>query len=174
MKEALEYADSMKDPQSLQRAGLKKWLEKTADEFKTSKSLHDKIESKGLEILKHAITGPALAGYVYPYIRDGSQVENLHKLVEDMINKLLDNFKKSPGQQAALDRFIKDLLTRAVEDEHAVIGRLVRDKLESFSNEMLVDLIEDKAGDDLQIIRINGSVVGGIVGMALYLLTFWI
>ena len=39
---------------------------------------------------------------------------------------------------------------------------------------MIVNLIESKVGNDLQMIRINGSVVGGLVGMAVFLLTFWI
>jgi uncharacterized membrane-anchored protein YjiN (DUF445 family) len=35
-------------------------------------------------------------------------------------------------------------------------------------------MIEERAGNDLQIIRINGSVVGGLTGMLVFLLTFWI
>jgi len=38
---------------------------------------------------------------------------------------------------------------------------------------MLIDFVETRAGNDLQMIRINGSVVGGLVGMLIFLLTFW-
>jgi uncharacterized membrane-anchored protein YjiN (DUF445 family) len=31
-----------------------------------------------------------------------------------------------------------------------------------------VQLIEEHAGDDLQFIRVNGTVVGGLAGLALY------
>jgi len=33
-----------------------------------------------------------------------------------------------------------------------------------------VTFVEDKVQDDLQMIRINGSVVGALVGMGLYVL----
>jgi uncharacterized membrane-anchored protein YjiN (DUF445 family) len=88
--------------------------------------------------------------------------------------KLVDNFRNSREDQAALDAYVKKALTGIIEENHSFIGSMVRQKLDKFSNDMLVELIEDKAGDDLQIIRINGSVVGGLVGLAIFLLTFWI
>jgi uncharacterized membrane-anchored protein YjiN (DUF445 family) len=94
--------------------------------------------------------------------------------VEGIIHKLVENFRSSPSQQAAVDKYVKTALIRLIEDNHAVIGQLVRQKLDSFPTETLVEMIEDRAGNDLQIIRINGSVVGGLAGAALYLLTFWI
>jgi uncharacterized membrane-anchored protein YjiN (DUF445 family) len=35
-------------------------------------------------------------------------------------------------------------------------------------------MIEPIIGNDLQLIRINGSLVGGLVGIITYMLTFWI
>jgi uncharacterized membrane-anchored protein YjiN (DUF445 family) len=49
---------------------------------------------------------------------------------------------------------------------------MAHEYLALWSNERLVAYIEDKVGNDLQMIRINGSVVGGLVGLALYLITF--
>ena len=51
---------------------------------------------------------------------------------------------------------------------------MVLSSLEAFTNEKLVEFVESKAGNDLQMIRINGSVVGGLTGMVLYLATFWL
>ena len=45
-------------------------------------------------------------------------------------------------------------------------------KFYNLSNEELVDLVESRVGEDLQMIRINGSVVGAMVGILLYLITF--
>ena len=73
-----------------------------------------------------------------------------------------------------MDAFIKELLISFINKKHGTIGVIVRDRINLFSTEELVDLIEGVAGNDLQMIRINGSVVGGIVGMLTYLLTFYI
>jgi uncharacterized membrane-anchored protein YjiN (DUF445 family) len=45
----------------------------------------------------------------------------------------------------------------------------VRESLEALETGQLVQQIEDRVGADLQFIRLNGAVVGGLVGMALAL-----
>ncbi len=61
-----------------------------------------------------------------------------------------------------------------MEQKHSYIGKLVTDKLNSFSETELTQLVREKAGRDLQYIRINGIGVGALIGVVLYLATFWI
>jgi uncharacterized membrane-anchored protein YjiN (DUF445 family) len=68
-----------------------------------------------------------------------------------------------------LDRFIKKAITNLINKEHNVIGKIVKDTLDSFNDEDLNKFIEDRAGNDLQWIRINGSIVGGMVGLIVFL-----
>ena len=35
-----------------------------------------------------------------------------------------------------------------------------------------MSFVEPKVSDDLQMIRINGSIVGGMAGMALFIITY--
>lgn len=174
LTEALEYFNAIKDPQSEQRMGLEKWLRETSDDLLTNEALQGKIEQKGRELLGRKGNGAALADYIYPLIKDSGQLQKYGTYIEGVIHKLVDGFKNSPSQQAAVDKYIKDALTRLIEDNHAVIGQLVRQKLDSYPTEALVDMVEDKAGNDLQIIRINGSIIGGLVGVIVFLLTFWL
>ena len=44
-------------------------------------------------------------------------------------------------------------------------------QLARMSDDEMVELVETRVEDDLQMIRINGAVVGSMVGMLLYLLT---
>lgn len=80
-----------------------------------------------------------------------------------------DGFKEDPDIHYWVERYVKKALFRLVEVEHHLIGSIVQDALEEFDNRDLSDFIEDKAGEDLQWIRINGSIVGGIVGLLLFL-----
>jgi uncharacterized membrane-anchored protein YjiN (DUF445 family) len=52
---------------------------------------------------------------------------------------------------------------------HTLLGALAEEQMNRLSDENLTELIEDKVGDDLNWIRINGTVVGGLVGVLLYL-----
>ena len=40
------------------------------------------------------------------------------------------------------------------------------------SDDEIISFAREKVDDDLQMIRINGSIVGAIVGMALYVVMF--
>jgi uncharacterized membrane-anchored protein YjiN (DUF445 family) len=53
----------------------------------------------------------------------------------------------------------------------ADIGRFVEDQVNSWTSDKLVDEIERAIGPDLQFIRINGTLVGACVGLALHALT---
>jgi uncharacterized membrane-anchored protein YjiN (DUF445 family) len=53
---------------------------------------------------------------------------------------------------------------------HSEIGNMVRSSMMKLNNKELVDQIEGKVGSDLQYIRLNGAVVGGIVGIVIALL----
>ena len=49
-------------------------------------------------------------------------------------------------------------------------GLLVEEQLNRLSDDNLVVLIENKVGEDLNWIRLNGTFVGGLIGVGLYLL----
>ena len=80
------------------------------------------------------------------------------------------SFKTNRELQDWMETYVKEAVHKLVETEHAIIGVIVKDALNSLSDEDLNRFVEDKAGDDLQWIRINGSVVGAAVGLVLFLL----
>ena len=88
-------------------------------------------------------------------------------------DRLLQRLNSDATAREHLDRWIKERLVALVDSNHDEIGRMVQDNLELLDDEQLVSQIEDKVGDDLQFIRLNGAVVGGLVGAALYVIT-WI
>ena len=59
-----------------------------------------------------------------------------------------------------------DLLRR----HHHQIGVTVRENLEALETDAPRAPIEDRVGADLQFIRLNGAVVGGLIGVLLALL----
>ena len=54
---------------------------------------------------------------------------------------------------------------------HAELPQMMERQLARMSDDEMVELVETRVEDDLQMIRINGAVVGSLVGMVLYLLT---
>jgi uncharacterized membrane-anchored protein YjiN (DUF445 family) len=70
--------------------------------------------------------------------------------------------------RAALDRWIKARAIELVERYHDQVARFIERGVHALGPEGAVRLIEEHAGDDLQYIRVNGTVVGGLAGGALY------
>jgi uncharacterized membrane-anchored protein YjiN (DUF445 family) len=56
-----------------------------------------------------------------------------------------------------------------VDRHHGRLAGFIENGVRALGSEGAVRLIEDNAGDDLQYIRVNGTVVGGLAGGAIYL-----
>lgn len=78
-------------------------------------------------------------------------------------------FKENKALQSRAEDYLKMLILLVVEQEHALIGKIARRSLTKLSDEDLNQFIEDKAGEDLDWIRINGVIIGGLVGAGLAL-----
>jgi uncharacterized membrane-anchored protein YjiN (DUF445 family) len=83
--------------------------------------------------------------------------------------KLWSTFKTDLAMQDWVEEQLQTTLHRFIDSEHDLVAAVVRDALARLSDDDLNRFIEDKAGEDLAWIRINGSVVGGIVGLLLFL-----
>lgn len=81
----------------------------------------------------------------------------------------LRRFKQDPHLQAWLEGYLQEALHHIVRSEHSFIGAVVETALARFDAEGLNRFVEDKVGEDLAWIRINGSVVGAAVGLLLQL-----
>lgn len=90
--------------------------------------------------------------------------------IHEFVDSKLDSFIASRAWQRRFDGFLKDFMESELEEHHSLIPGLIRERLAEFSDDDLVAFIEDKAQDDLQMIRINGAIVGSLVGMGLYVL----
>ena len=85
---------------------------------------------------------------------------------------LIDRFCTSESWQRHVDRAIKGFAESMIRSHHDMIAGLIRERLKEFDDDALVRFVEGKVQDDLQMIRINGALVGALVGMGLYLLVW--
>lgn len=77
-------------------------------------------------------------------------------------------FKNDELSQQMVEQKLKSFLHHLIEQEHTVIGKVVRSTLDTFSEERLVEFIESKVDVDLQRIRVNGALIGAVIGAILY------
>lgn len=97
---------------------------------------------------------------------------NLKEALEKILLNKLDEFEKNMDQQQAFDAWIKNFIKESIDKNHNLIEKLVRERLDEFTEDEFSDFVEEKVNDDLQMIRVNGAIVGGIVGMVLYVIVY--
>lgn len=85
-----------------------------------------------------------------------------------MIRNFGSNIHNDVIMTTKINNFIKiDLLGILLRNKKA-IGDLIAASVQSWDKKEIADKLELEVGKDLQFIRINGTVVGGIVGLLIY------
>jgi uncharacterized membrane-anchored protein YjiN (DUF445 family) len=81
---------------------------------------------------------------------------------------------QNPDRQTRLNRFVRRTLLRILLPRRAEIGAYVTQVVQNWDNDTLVNRLELQIGKDLQFIRINGTLVGGLVGVLIFVVSKWI
>ena len=85
-----------------------------------------------------------------------------------LVDAKIDEFIKDTERQKKFDKLIKDFIAGLLDEYRGQIPAMIRERLDKFSDDELTEFVEGHVADDLQMIRINGSVCGAAVGMGLF------
>src|SRR3989442_87882 len=115
------------------------------------------------ETIRHAIVS-------YATRADAAAPGPLERGLSEFGKALLAN----PGLLAEMDDLVIDLTASVVEKYRHEIGDLIAHTVAGWDPEATSRRFELAVGRDLQFVRINGTIVGGLVGLAIYAITrFW-
>lgn len=157
---------------------IKGWLASLCQDLRSDPATRQKVEEWKQKQLGNLHLRQSIASAIETFRQDTDvcqeQAGKWVSHITGQFDQWLDEITRKPERSAELDTKAKEIIAEWLELHHSAIGLIVRDSLHELSNDMLVAFIEEKVGDDLQMIRINGSVVGGLVGMVVFLITFWL
>jgi uncharacterized membrane-anchored protein YjiN (DUF445 family) len=75
--------------------------------------------------------------------------------------------------RARLNRWVRAIVLRTLMPRRVEIGTYIAQVVENWDNVTLVNKLELQVGKDLQYVRINGTVVGGLVGLIIFVVSKW-
>jgi len=170
---AAELQSAARDPEHPLRtatlAAARRWAGRLADGDPTAREQAERLRSALVESLE---TRPLVAQALARLRREidaqlvdpESELSTLiERTVREGIVKVLDDAER----RAAFDRWVRATADDLLRRHHHQVGLTVRENLEKLDATRLVTMIESRVGADLQFIRLNGALVGGLVGLAL-------
>jgi uncharacterized membrane-anchored protein YjiN (DUF445 family) len=86
----------------------------------------------------------------------------------EMFRQLGTTLQNDEALKATINRFTRRTAVGAAASYGDTIVKLVSETVRTWDAQMLTDRVEVTVGRDLQYIRINGTLVGGLVGVALH------
>lgn len=166
-------AEVMVDPNHPLRTKVEEGLAKLAHDLLEDPALRARVEGFKVELLAN----PALSQWwqgMWERIRH-SLIERLrdpHSSLGGQLGEALSELgatlRDDPGLQRQINRFARRLMVGVAARYGGEIVRLVSETVRRWDARTVTDRIEGAVGRDLQFIRINGTVVGGLVGLAIH------
>ena len=94
----------------------------------------------------------------------------LTKLFDDEYLRLIELLRTDNVARAAVEKFFDELTARAALHAQPLVGVVAKSALDRLTEEQLNNLVYGKAEQDFIWIRLNGSIVGSVVGLAIFAL----
>ena len=79
--------------------------------------------------------------------------------------------ESDPALRGALNKYARRAIVGVVADYGDELVRIVSDTVRSWDADTVTERVEAAVGRDLQFIRINGTLVGGLVGLTIHAVT---
>ena len=92
--------------------------------------------------------------------------------IKNSILQFLENFQNKiaidPNLQSKIDDSFRNVVVTIIKENHTTIGNMINKVIDSWDEKKLSYEIETNLGRDLQFIRLNGTIIGGFVGLLIH------
>jgi uncharacterized membrane-anchored protein YjiN (DUF445 family) len=169
-------AEVLVNPDHPLRSKIEEGLAKLGQDLQHDPETRAKVE----EMKRDLIANPAVAVWwtgVWERIRQSlirrarDPESQMGAEMRNMLAELGEALQKDARLQHQINRFARRTMVGVATRYGDQIVRLVSETVKRWDARTITDRVEGAVGRDLQFIRINGTLVGGLVGMTLHFLT---
>jgi uncharacterized membrane-anchored protein YjiN (DUF445 family) len=166
-------ADVAADPDHELRSHFDERVQILAADLKTSAAMRARAEELKEELLDHpsvrAWSRGVWADLKHTLLdRTADPSSELRRRIESGVIGFGERLRDDPSLQRKVDDWITSAVVQMVEQSRGEIGDLISTTVERWNPEESTRRIELQVGRDLQFIRINGTIVGGLVGLIIH------
>ncbi len=168
-------ADCMVDPGHPLRRKVEEGLETLAHDLRHDARMQERVAGMKMEVLANPAIGHWLDG-MWERMRSAllEAARNPERALAGRLGASLSELggalQKDARLQLLVNRFARRTLVGMASRYGDEIVRLVSETVKRWDARTVTERLESAVGRDLQFIRINGTLVGGLVGVALHAL----
>jgi uncharacterized membrane-anchored protein YjiN (DUF445 family) len=169
----IELLDRLRQPDSDARLRFRQGLTRLANDLVESPRHREQVEAVKARLLEH----PEVQAWITSVWRELSRIvvddlsrpnSTARKAMEKAVNSIGKALASDPATQARLDDLLENLAGRVIA-RRSEIGSFIAEVVRGWDARTVSDRLELVIGNDLQYIRMNGTVVGAFVGCVIFL-----
>lgn len=164
------------DPEHPWRLRLDQVVEDFIESLRTSPRYREEGERLIGRLLRHPAVEKGLIGLWTEFKRHArDEVETpgspLRTALSSWLAKTGDSLLDDDAMRARFNHWLRERLVSLAASRGHEVSRLVTDTVRGWDPATMAQRIERQVGDDLQYIRINGTVIGGLAGLVIHALS---
>ena len=150
-----------------------------AEALQQSEAYREKGERIKEEILQHPAVRAHLSGLVRDLVRDfeadlAAPDSRIRAQVERAVIGAAHLLMEDHALRVKLNGWLAEILANAAEQHGEEASQFIQDRVRKWDAVQLTRKLEEAVGRDLQYVRLNGTIVGGLVGLLIYTVSRWL
>lgn len=171
------FEEVRNDPNHPFRGEFDRMLLSFVDRLGSDKAFADRIDGLKRDLMARpelANLGRTIWSNVKDFLERSASGESqvLQHQLGRMFSEAGDALAGDAELRGEINQGLVAILRTVVAEQKSGVSTFIADQVKSWDMQQLIALIEVNVGKDLQYIRFNGSLIGGLAGLALYTLEY--
>lgn len=167
-RKILEALERAKEPDTLERERAIQFIWAQADRLEHNEIWQERVEAYKIRFYKHIISRPDMKEAWQRYVLDEERQSRVCYSAASYAIEKLEAWRTSPDQVDQLNRYILAIAAKELKRLQEWFGTTAEQEILRYDSYELAKQLESNVWYDLQMIRINGSLVGGALGTAIF------
>ena len=171
------FAEVRNDPKHPFRGEFDRMLLSFVERLGSDKAFADRINGLKRDLIARPELGK-LARNIWDNVKNfiersaSGETQVLQQLLARMFVEAGEALAGDAELRAEINQGLIAVLRTVVAEQKSGVSTFIADQVKAWDMQQLITLIEINVGKDLQYIRFNGSLIGGLAGLALYTLEY--
>ena len=169
---ALELLAEAKKEDSVQRKQALQYLWKQTEQINFNEDWRNRIDSYKNRMYQSLVTRPDTREAWQRYVQDPDRQKRVCTTAAKYVIRKLETWRESPDQIEQMNRTALAFVARELKRLQVWFGKTAETEIMKYDGQYLAQQLENSVWYDLQMIRVNGSLVGAVLGTVIYLIMY--